>query len=1327
MIHNRLQHELDRVAARLRYLRFWQVLALTWITAAALGGGLVAWKLYAGLPTPVTLSVLLVVTLILAGLAVGFALRSARDYEWVARQIESAYPELRTCLLVAVEQRPDLPGGRFGYLQASVIHEALQHARRHEWEEIVPPRKLALAMLANVPALALWGLALAGAMATVAGATGGAPLIPGGGDVLAGQATMTIEPGDTEVERGTSLLVLAQFAGPMPSSASLVTVNESGEVARLAMSASLDDPVFGGRIHAIEEPLEYFVEAGSATSPKYRVQVFEYPRLERADAELAYPAYTGLESRLVQDVRTVSVVEGTQVSLHFHLNKPVASATLIDVRDHNAQAEPIVLTASSEDPRHYVATIEARESRRLQLQLIDEAQRANVKPAHFTINVRANLPPSLKPVFPARDLEVSALEEIDVRATAFDDFGLQRIGITYALGGQEPVDVVLAEKAAGKERHEVAHILRLEDLGAEVDQLLTYHWWAEDVGSDGQVRRTMSDMYFAEVRPFEEIFRQGEQPPGGEQQQQRQQNQQQGKGQNAQDAQELAKLQKDIINATWKLIRREIGAQVSDRFLADAEQVRLSQVAARAQAEELAERLQDEQSKEHIDAVLEQMQEAIDQLTKAQEGLVAPPLTPALAAEQQAYQSLLRLRAREHEVVRQQQQQQQGQQGAQQSASRSQQQRQQLQQLDLQNEENRYETQRMAQEQQQESPQDRENRQVLNRLRELARRQHDLNERLKELQNALEEAATEEEKEEVQGQLKRLQDEQRQILQDTDELQSRMEQPENLERMTDEREQLEQTREQVRRASESLEQQQVSQAAASGTRAEQQFDELREEFRRRAANRFSQEMQEMREAARELERREEAITQQLNGQNEERQGPPSLREENARDDVARELQEQRQRLQNLQERMRNTIEAAEETEPLLSQRLYDTARDLQQRRVDDALTAAERSLRQGLAEDARQQESRASEGIRQAREGIERAAESVLGDSTEGLRRAREELRELAQELNDEIERNALKASDRQSAGGQRENGRSGQSREAGQEGEPQSRGDSSDSQQESPSDRGEGTRGREPGDDEERTRRGDSRDEESPDQQEERSDRQPGQRGEGQRGARGEDDQSEEQGEEERDGNREGSGGQPGAGRRGQPPSGDRDEQRDTNGEPRNERQREGEEPNGEQREGEQPGQGEAGAPRSGQRDGRLRGDRRQGRTLASGTTGPFEDYVPQEAAPLTGEGFREWSDRLRDVEEMVDDPDLRGEAARVRERARAIRIELKRHSAPPNWDIVREQVAEPLVELQERISEELLRRTSKKALVPLDRDPVPPEYAEQTRRYYERLGSGQ
>jgi hypothetical protein len=72
-------------------------------------------------------------------------------------------------------------------------------------------------------------------------------------------------------------------------------------------------------------------------------------------------------------------------------------------------------------------------------------------------------------------------------------------------------------------------------------------------------------------------------------------------------------------------------------------------------------------------------------------------------------------------------------------------------------------------------------------------------------------------------------------------------------------------------------------------------------------------------------------------------------------------------------------------------------------------------------------------------------------------------------------------------------------------------------------------------------------------------------------------------------------------------------------------------------------------------------------------------------------------------------------------------MRAEFKRHSAPPNWDLVRVQVAEPLLVLRDRVAQEILRRTSKQALVPLDRDPVPPGYSEKTRRYYERLGSGQ
>ena len=111
----------------------------------------------------------------------------------------------------------------------------------------------------------------------------------------------------------------------------------------------------------------------------------------------------------------------------------------------------------------------------------------------------------------------------------------------------------------------------------------------------------------------------------------------------------------------------------------------------------------------------------------------------------------------------------------------------------------------------------------------------------------------------------------------------------------------------------------------------------------------------------------------------------------------------------------------------------------------------------------------------------------------------------------------------------------------------------------------------------------------------------------------------------------------------------------------------------------------------------------------------------------PLTGDGFTEWSDRLRDVEEMVDSAELRSEAARIRDRARQVRLDFRRNSKEPQWNLVEKMIAEPLRELKRNVSEELLRRSAEKsAPVPIDRDPVPVEFSDAVQKYYESLGSG-
>ena len=95
---------------------------------------------------------------------------------------------------------------------------------------------------------------------------------------------------------------------------------------------------------------------------------------------------------------------------------------------------------------------------------------------------------------------------------------------------------------------QLEHLIDFEALKAVPDQLVTYFFWAEDFGPDGKPRRTEGDMYFAEVRHFEEIFRQGEQPSSGSAEDEQDE---QGGG-NAQQAEQLAELQKEIINGTWK-------------------------------------------------------------------------------------------------------------------------------------------------------------------------------------------------------------------------------------------------------------------------------------------------------------------------------------------------------------------------------------------------------------------------------------------------------------------------------------------------------------------------------------------------------------------------------------------------------------------------------------------------------------------------------------------------------------------------------------------------------------------------------------------------------
>jgi hypothetical protein len=149
----------------------------------------------------------------------------------------------------------------------------------------------------------------------------------------------------------------------------------------------------------------------------------------------------------------------------------------------------------------------------------------------------------VKLAFPHGDQRVSPLEELQLQAEATDDFGVLKYGIGFGIAGQDPKMVELGGPARANEKRQFSQLISMEKLGVNADQLVSYFAWADDYGPDGKVRRTYSDMFFAEVRPFEEIFRPDQ---SGEAES--------GQGQGSQ-ATKLAELQKQIVIATWKLER----------------------------------------------------------------------------------------------------------------------------------------------------------------------------------------------------------------------------------------------------------------------------------------------------------------------------------------------------------------------------------------------------------------------------------------------------------------------------------------------------------------------------------------------------------------------------------------------------------------------------------------------------------------------------------------------------------------------------------------------------------------------------------------------------
>jgi archaellum component FlaC len=314
-------------------------------------------------------------------------------------------------------------------------------------------------------------------------------------------------------------------------------IRKGDERRTVIMTSSGQQDGFGFTVGTVSDSFTYRISAGPASSPLFTVRVLRPPHVRRVDLRYEYPSGFGLENRVEEDGGDIYAPAGTTVRVRVMTDKPVASADMV-------MADGTRLPLSAASPQLLEGTVKVAADGSYRIALGDADGLRNPGDTEYFIRTLEDRPPEVRIVRPGGDQEVTPLQEVTIEARAEDDYGIARFELVYAVRGGREHAVPLKSGPAGLTATG-SHTLYLEDLDVRPGDFVTYYARARDVGHGKKPTEARSDIFFLEVKPYDEEFVAV-------------QSQQGASAQNQPSLEELAEAQKDIIVATWKLDRRAL-------------------------------------------------------------------------------------------------------------------------------------------------------------------------------------------------------------------------------------------------------------------------------------------------------------------------------------------------------------------------------------------------------------------------------------------------------------------------------------------------------------------------------------------------------------------------------------------------------------------------------------------------------------------------------------------------------------------------------------------------------------------------------------------------
>jgi hypothetical protein len=927
--------------------------------------------------------------------------------EQVALYLEEHEPSLQATLLSAVESSRSGNSHESEALVKRVVEQALEACaslNAAHRVEMRPLQRNAMA-LGAVGLVALLALAVGpaflrhalSAMLRVASVQAASPY------------RIEVTPGNATVPKGADQTITAALIGFASEDVVLmIRRTPTGEFEPLPLVRN-DDGKYEGAVFDVNTPTWYQVVADGVQSQVHTLQVVDVPYVQRLELEYRFPAYTGLEPQKIEDGGDIAVLRGTEVHLRvFPTMKTPAGRITLNEKD------AIELAPQADGSLTAAFKVERDGSYRVDLQA--PAGELAVASPQYTIDVLDDQEPSVSFNRPGRDTSASSIEEVFVEAAAEDDFGIRNLELVYSVNGGPEKVLRLFSGTSRLPEVTAGHTFYMEELGVETGDSVSYYARAADNDSTG-AKTASSNLYFLRIRPFKKDFKQAQSQGGGGG----------GGGGAAGQVEALSEQQRQIISATFN-VQRDRRRLSAAKFKENSTVVSLSQSRLREQVEGLLTRMNSQlvERDPAFAKIAELLPQAVAAMKDAEGKLSAAAPDQALPPENKALQ-ILQKAEEEYETQISVNRQQGGGGGG--GGGAMQQELAEIFEQELDQMANRYETANQATEQQN----DREVDELLEKLKELARRQEQEAERQRRraLQGqggggggSAQQRALAEQAEEAARRLERL---------------AREEQ----------RPELQEAARQAREAADAMRRAAAGGDANAQAQAQAALERLREtekRLQRSLTQRAERDIADARRDAEEIARQQQEIAESVR----QLAANPS-----ARTQAARQINEKKDQLEEKLGRLEADLDeaardASREERPA-SRKMAEAAGAIRDNRLRDAVRYSKALVSRGSNQQANAAEADISRGIDEMRQRLDEAqaalGQGAPGDKREDAQRRAERLARATESLQERTRERAQqngRQQGNQQARGQQGQGQQGQEGQQGQgqgEGEGQGQG----------------------------------------------------------------------------------------------------------------------------------------------------------------------------------------------------------------------------------------------------------------------------------------------